>query len=359
MSFPAQRFRRLRRGDAWRRMARETAVTADDLIYPLFVVSGEGVRTPVKSMPGVAQLSIDELVKEAREVYDLGIPAIILFGVPDPGDKDPVGTVGYDPKGLTARAIRALKQEVPELLVWADVCLCEYTDHGHCGVLTEAGEVKNDETLELLAKAAVVYADAGADAIAPSDMMDGRVAAIRDALDDTGHALVPIVSYAAKYASAYYGPFRDAAHSAPSFGDRRGYQMDPANGAEALREVELDILEGADVVMVKPAGPYLDIIHRVKETFAMPTAAYQVSGEFAMIRAAAEKGWVDGDRVAMESLVAIKRAGADMIITYFAKDVARGIIEHRASSIDHRAPETSGSSPGPSSSGEQRSRSAT
>ena len=325
MTFPTLRLRRLRRNETWRRSVRETVLRADDLVYPLFVVNGEGVRNPVGSMPGVEQLSIDELVKEAREVYDLGIPSIILFGVPDEEEKDAVGSVGYDPEGLTARAIRSIKEAVPELLVWADVCLCEYTDHGHCGVLSDSGEVRNDQTLPLLARAAVVYADAGADAIAPSDMMDGRVGAIRDGLDDNGHELIPIVSYAAKYASAYYGPFRDAAHSAPSFGDRRGYQMDPANAAEALREVELDVLEGADVVMVKPAGAYLDIIRRVKETFAMPTAAYQVSGEYALIKAAAEKGWVDEARVAMESLVAIKRAGADMILTYFAKDVARSL----------------------------------
>jgi porphobilinogen synthase len=325
VTFPIQRLRRLRRGETWRRAVRETVLSVDDLVYPLFVVNGEGVRNPVTSMPGVEQLSIDELVKEAREVRGLGIPAIILFGVPDDDEKDPVGSVGYDPEGLTARAIRALKDAVPELLVWADVCLCEYTDHGHCGVLSDTGEVKNDETLPLLARAAVVYADAGADAIAPSDMMDGRIGAIREALDGAGHELIPIVSYAAKYASAYYGPFRDAAHSAPAFGDRRGYQMDPANAEEALREVELDVLEGADVVMVKPAGPYLDIVHRVKETFGLPTAAYQVSGEFALIRAAAERGWVDGDRVALESLVAIKRAGADLILTYFAKEVARAL----------------------------------
>lgn len=325
MTFPTQRLRRLRRTETWRRAVRETALSVDDLVYPLFVVNGEGVRNPVASMPGVEQLSIDELVKEAEDVHALGIPAIILFGVPDDDEKDAVGSVGYDPEGLTARAIAALKREVPDLLVWADVCLCEYTDHGHCGVLNGDGEVRNDETLTLLARAAVVYADAGADAVAPSDMMDGRVGAIREALDDASHGHVPIVSYAAKYASAYYGPFRDAAHSAPSFGDRRGYQMDPAQANEALREVELDVLEGADIVMVKPAGPYLDIIHQVKQTFAMPTAAYQVSGEFALIKAAAEKGWLDEDRVAMESLVGIKRAGADLILTYFAKDVARAL----------------------------------
>ena len=325
MTFPTQRLRRLRRTETWRRAVRETVLRVDDLIYPLFVVNGEGVRNPVASMPGVEQLSIDELVKEAREVHELGIPGIILFGVPDDDEKDAVGSVGYDPEGLTARAITAIKEAVPELLVWADVCLCEYTDHGHCGVLTDDGVVRNDETLGLLARAAVVYADAGADAVAPSDMMDGRVDAIRDALDDAGHKDIPIVSYAAKYASSYYGPFRDAAHSAPSFGDRRGYQMDPANGLEALREVELDVLEGADIVMVKPAGAYLDIIHQVKQTFGMPTAAYQVSGEYSLIKAAEEKGWVDGERVAMESVVAIKRAGADLILTYFAKDIARAL----------------------------------
>jgi porphobilinogen synthase len=325
VTFPTQRLRRLRRNETWRRSVRETVLSPDDLVYPLFVVNGDGVRNPVASMPGVEQLSIDTLVEECREVHGLGIPSVILFGVPDEDEKDAVGSVGYDPEGLTARAIRAIKEAVPELLVWADVCLCEYTDHGHCGVLSEDGEVRNDATLPLLARAAVVYADAGADAIAPSDMMDGRVGAIREALDDAGHTLIPIVSYAAKYASAYYGPFRDAAHSAPSFGDRRGYQMDPANAHEALREVELDVLEGADVVMVKPAGAYLDIIHRVKQTFAMPTAAYQVSGEYALIKAAAEKGWVDEERVALESLVAIKRAGADLILTYFAKDVARAL----------------------------------
>lgn len=325
MTFPIQRLRRLRRTETWRRAVRETALSVDDLVYPLFVVNGEGVRNPVASMPGVEQLSIDELVKEAREVHDLVIPAIILFGVPDDDEKDAVGSAGYDPQGLTARAITAIKEAVPELLVWADVCLCEYTDHGHCGVLTDDGEVGNDETLALLAREAVVYADAGADAVAPSDMMDGRVDAIREALDGAGHKQIPIISYAAKYASAYYGPFRDAAHSTPSCGDRRGYQMDPAQANEALREVELDILEGADIVMVKPAGPYLDIIHQVKETFGMPTAAYQVSGEYALIKAAAEKGWVDEEGVAWESLVAIKRAGADLILTYFAKDIARRI----------------------------------
>ncbi len=330
MSYPMNRPRRLRRGETWRRAVRETALTVNDLIYPMFVVEGEGVRIPVKSMPGVENLSVDELVKECREVAALGIPGVILFGVPPDEEKDPEGTGAYDPDGLVPRALRALKKEVPDLLVWADVCMCEYTSHGHCGLLNDDGEVDNDPTLMLLARAARVYAEAGADAVAPSDMMDGRVAAIRDELDEAGLSHVPIVAYAAKYASAYYGPFRDAAHSAPAFGDRRGYQMDPANAEEALREVELDIMEGADIVMVKPAGPYMDILYRVKETFRMPTAAYQVSGEYALIKAAAEKGWVDEARIAMESLLGLKRAGADLILTYFAKDVARALRRENA-----------------------------
>ena len=281
------------------------------------------MRNPVASMPGVFQLSVDLIVEEAREVHALGISAVILFGVPDEGEKDAEGSAGYDPEGLVPTAIRAIREAVPDLLVWADVCLCEYTDHGHCGLLTEEGEVDGDSSLPLLARAALVYAEAGADAVAPSDMMDGRVGAIRTVLDDAGLTNVPIVSYAAKYASAFYGPFRDVAQSAPSFGDRKGYQMDPANADEALREVALDIEEGADIVMVKPAGPYLDVILRVKETFGMPTAAYQVSGEYALIKAAADKGWVDEERVMLESLVAIKRAGADLIVTYYAKEAAR------------------------------------
>ena len=293
------------------------------MVYPLFVVGGEAVRNPVASMPGVFQLSVDLIVEEAREVHALGISAVILFGVPDEGEKDAEGSAGYDPEGLVPTAIRAIREAVPDLLVWADVCLCEYTDHGHCWLLTEEGEVDGDSSLPLLARAALVYAEAGADAVAPSDMMDGRVGAIRTVLDDAGLTNVPIVSYAAKYASAFYGPFRDVAQSAPSFGDRKGYQMDPANADEALREVELDIEEGADIVMVKPAGPYLDVIFRVKETFGMPTAAYQVSGEYALIKAAADKGWVDEERVMLESLVAIKRAGADLIVTYYAKEAAR------------------------------------
>ena len=289
------------------------------------------MRNPVASMPGVFQLSVDLIVEEAREVHALGIPGVILFGVPDDSEKDPVGSAGYDPDGLVPVAIRAIREAVPDLLVWADVCLCEYTDHGHCGLLTEDGAVDGDASLPLLAQAALVYAKAGAHAVAPSDMMDGRVEAIRTALDQEGLGDVPIIAYAAKYASAFYGPFRDVAHSAPAFGDRKGYQMDPANGDEALREVELDIGEGADMVMVKPAGPYLDIIFRVKETFGMPTAAYQVSGEYALIKAAGEKNWVDEERVMMESLVAIKRAGADLILTYFAKDAAR-VLETRSAS---------------------------
>jgi porphobilinogen synthase len=306
---------------------RETSLSVDDLVYPLFVVEGEGVRNPVASMPGVFQLSVDLLAEEVVEVQALGIPAVLLFGVPDDGDKDAEGRAGYDSDGIVPRAIRSIKEATPDLLVWADVCLCEYTDHGHCGVLTEAGEVDGDASLPLLARAALVYAEAGADAVAPSDMMDGRVGAIRAALDDGGFGDVPIVSYAAKYASAFYGPFRDVANSAPAFGDRKGYQMDPANGDEALREVELDIEEGADIVMVKPAGPYLDVVFRVKEAFGMPTAAYQVSGEYALIKAAAGNGWVDEERVVWESLVSIKRAGADLIVTYFAKDVARSLLE--------------------------------
>jgi porphobilinogen synthase len=325
MSFPTSRMRRLRQSDAWRRAVRETALSPADLIYPLFVVDGDGVRTPVASMPGVEQLSVDQVVREAREVHELGIAGVILFGVPADAAKDPEGSAGYDPAGLVPSAIRAIKEEVPDLLVWADVCLCEYTSHGHCGLLSDDGQILNDPTLSVLARASVVYAQAGADAVAPSDMMDGRVGAIRAGLDDAALDHVPIVAYAAKYASAYYGPFRDAAHSTPAFGDRRGYQMDPANAEEALREVELDIHEGADIVMVKPAGPYLDVIRRVKDAFGMPTAAYQVSGEYALIKAAAGQGWVDEAGVAMESLMGIRRAGADLILTYFAKDAARAL----------------------------------
>lgn len=325
MPFPTHRPRRLRRNENWRRMVRETHLRTDDLVYPLFVVPGEGVRNPVRSMPTVFQLSIDEVVAEAIEVHRLGIPAVILFGVP--AHKDAEGTEGYDPEGIVPRAIRAIKEAVPDLLVWADVCLCEYTDHGHCGLLTPEGEVDNDSTVPLLAQAALVYAQAGADAVAPSDMMDGRIGAVREILDENNLEHVVVVSYAAKYSSGYYGPFRDAAESAPSFGDRRAYQMDPPNSDEAMIEVSLDLDEGADVVMVKPAGPYLDIIRRVRDTFTVPLAAYQVSGEFSIIKAAGANDWIDEKKVALESLVGIKRAGADIIITYFAKDAARWLAE--------------------------------
>ncbi len=325
MSYPRHRPRRLRRTETWRRMVRETRLSVDDLVYPMFVVPGENVRSEVGSMPGVFRLSIRHLVREASEVQALGIPAIMLFGIPE--RKDAQGSEGYDPDGIVPRALRAIKREVPDLQVWADVCLCEYTDHGHCGLVTGSGEVDNDATLPLLSKAALVYAQAGADVVAPSDMMDGRIGAVRRTLDEKGLEQVPIVSYAAKYASAFYGPFRDAADSAPAFGDRRGYQMDPANATEALREVALDVDEGADIVMVKPAGPYLDVIHRVREAVTVPVAAYQVSGEYSMIQGAAANGWIDGKLAALESLVGIRRAGADLILTYFAKAVARWLRE--------------------------------
>lgn len=317
---PIKRFRRLRYNPLVRDMVRETVLTKNDFIYPLFVVPGQNVKNPVKSMPGVFQLSIDMLVKECAEVAALGLKAVILFGIPD--HKDEVGSGAYDEQGIIQRAIRAIKKDVPNLLVITDVCLCEYTSHGHCGVL-DGEEIVNDATVSLLVKEALSHADAGADMIAPSDMMDGRIYAIRKALDYKGHTKIPIMSYAAKYASGYYGPFRDAAESTPAFGDRRSHQMDIGNAEEALREVEADIEENADIVMVKPAGPYLDIIRRVKDTFKMPTAAYQVSGEYSMIKAAGANGWIDEQRVMMESLYAIKRAGADMILTYFAKDAAK------------------------------------
>lgn len=318
--YPNKRLRRLRYNSIIRDMVRETELSKNDLIYPLFVVPGEKIKKEIKSMPGNFQLSVDELVKECKEVAALGVPAVILFGIPE--HKDEQGSEAYDPNGIVQKAIRAIKAEVKNLLVITDVCMCEYTSHGHCGVLN-GEEILNDETVSLLAKEAVSHAEAGADMIAPSDMMDGRVLAIRKALDYKGFSKIPIMSYAAKYSSGYYGPFRDAAESTPTFGDRKSHQMDIGNGDEAIREVESDIEEGADIVMVKPAGPYLDIIWRVKEKFGMPTAAYQVSGEFSMIKAAAQNGWIDEERVMIESLIAIKRAGADMILTYFAKDVAR------------------------------------
>lgn len=307
-------------------MVRETVLTKNDLIYPLFVVPGKNVKNPVKSMPGIFQLSVENLVKECKEVRDLGIPAVILFGIPE--HKDEQGSDAYNPNGIIQQAIRAIKKEINDLLIITDVCLCEYTSHGHCGILA-GEEILNDETIEVLAKEAVSHVDAGADMVAPSDMMDGRVFAIRNALDNKGFTKIPIMSYAAKYSSGYYGPFRDAAESTPAFGDRRSHQMDIGNINEALREVEADIEEGADIVMVKPAGPYLDVLRKVKDKFGMPTAAYQVSGEFAMIKAAGQNGWIDEERVMIESLTAIKRAGADMILTYFAKDIAKWIDKNR------------------------------
>jgi porphobilinogen synthase len=300
-------------------MRRETTLAASNLVAPLFVCHGSNVRKPVASMPGHFQLSVDELVREGEAIAKDGIGGVILFGIP--AAKDAEGREAYDEKGIVPTALRALKKAVPDLILWADVCLCEYTSHGHCGVLN-GEKVDNDKTLPLLARASTAYAAAGADLIAPSDMMDGRVAAIRKALDVGGFPDTPIVSYAAKYASAFYGPFREAAESTPQFGDRRGYQMDPANAAEALREVALDLEEGADMVMVKPALPYLDVIRRVKEQFQVPVAAYNVSGEFAMIKAAAQNGWIDGERAALETLVSIRRAGADVILTYFAREIA-------------------------------------
>ncbi|MFP4009407.1 MAG: porphobilinogen synthase [Spirulinaceae cyanobacterium] len=322
--FPVQRPRRLRQSDPLRRMVRETIVTANDLIYPLFAVPGEGVAKEVSSMPGVYQLSIDKIVEEAKEVYDLGIPGIILFGIP--ADKDNDATGAWHDCGIVQKAATAVKKAVPDLVVIADTCLCEYTPHGHCGYLEVGdltGRVLNDPTLELLKKTAVSQAKAGADIIAPSGMMDGFVTAIREALDEAGFSNTPILSYAAKYSSAYYGPFRDAAESAPQFGDRRTYQMDPGNAREALKEVEIDIAEGADMVMVKPALAYMDIIWRIKEMTNLPVAAYNVSGEYSMVKAAALNGWVDEQKMVMETLTAFKRSGADLILTYHAKDAVR------------------------------------
>ncbi|MGQ0723425.1 MAG: porphobilinogen synthase [Candidatus Eiseniibacteriota bacterium] len=314
--------RRLRRTPAWRGLVRETQLSVDDLVLPLFVREGEGVREPIPSMPGCCRLSIDALVEEAGEAHRLGIPGIILFGIP--AAKDARGSQGYDPQGIIPRAVRAVKAAVPDLLVWADVCLCEYTGHGHCGVV-EDGRVLNDPTVELLAKAAVVYAEVGADAVCPSDMMDGRVGEIRRALDARGFTDTVIVSYAAKYASAFYGPFRDAAGSTPAFGDRRAYQMDSANAREALREIELDITEGADIVMVKPALAYLDVVHEAAARCAVPIAAYNVSGEYSMVKAAAAAGWLDERAAVLETLGSIRRAGAKILLTYHAKEVARWI----------------------------------
>lgn len=322
--FPNQRPRRLRQTSALRRMTAETIVTVNDFIYPLFAVPGEGIAQEVKSMPGVYQLSIDKIVEEAKQVYDLGIPSIILFGIPD--TKDIQATGAWHDCGIVQRAATAVKEAVPELVVVTDTCLCEYTSHGHCGFLEVGdltGRVLNDPTLELLKKVAVSQAKAGADIIAPSGMMDGFVQAIREGLDEAGFTDIPIMAYSAKYASAYYGPFRDAADSTPQFGDRRTYQMDPANGREALKEVALDIAEGADILMVKPALAYMDIIWRVKEMTNLPVAAYNVSGEYAMVKAAALNGWIDEERVVMETMMSFKRSGADIILTYHAKDMAR------------------------------------
>lgn len=320
MYFPVYRARRLRKSETLRRMVRETKVSVDDLIYPLFVTHGRKVRNEISSMPGIAQLSVDRAVREAEETFRLGVPAVILFGIPK--KKDPRGSEAYARSGIIQQAIRAIKDKLPELVVITDVCLCEYTSHGHCGVVVK-GQVDNDATLELLAKMSVSHAEAGADMVAPSDMMDGRVQAIRQALDQRGFENIPIMAYAAKHASGFYGPFREAAESTPQFGDRRSYQMDPSNAREALREVALDVQEGADIIMVKPALPYLDIIRAVREEFNLPVGAYNVSGEYSMIKAAAQRGWLDEERVMMEVLTGIKRAGADLILTYFAKDAAR------------------------------------
>jgi porphobilinogen synthase len=327
MPHPLFRPRRLREKALLRKLVRETTLAVDDLVHPLFVVHGRGLRETIASMPGQARLSVDELAKEAKDVAGMGIPAVLLFGVPHA--KDPRGSEAYADDGIVQQAVRAVKDTVPDLLVITDVCLCQYTSHGHCGVV-EDGTVRNDPTLELIARTAVSHTEAGADMVAPSDMMDGRVAAIREALDEATYVETPILAYSAKYASSFYGPFRDAAESAPQFGDRRSYQMDPANAVEAMREIALDVDEGADIVMVKPALPYLDVISRAKAEFGLPLAAYSVSGEYAMIKAAGRLGWLDEERAMMEALTAIRRAGADIVITYFAKDAARLLERGRA-----------------------------
>jgi porphobilinogen synthase len=320
MEFPIYRPRRLRKTETIRRMLRETVLSPDDFIQPLFAIYGKGVKKEISSMPGQFQLSVDNIVKEAKELDSLGVPAVILFGIPEV--KDETGSSAFDVDGPVQESIKAIKDAVPGMCVITDVCMCEYTSHGHCGIIKD-GDVDNDATLDLLAKEALTHAEAGADMVAPSDMMDGRVRAIRTILDSSGFSGIPIMSYAAKYASAFYGPFREAAESTPEFGDRRSYQMDPPNSDEAMREVMLDIGEGADILMVKPALPYLDIIRRVKDETGYPVAAYNVSGEFSIIKAAEEKGWIDGERAMMESLTSIKRAGADLILTYFAKEAAK------------------------------------
>ncbi len=320
MRFPEYRPRRMRRTEALRSMVRETQLNVRNFILPFFCIAGKGVKNPLASMPGHFQLSPDVLIKELREPVDRGIPAIILFGIPS--KKDSVGSEGYSKDGIVQRAVRQIKSAYPDLVVITDVCLCEYTDHGHCGVVMN-NDVDNDSTLDLLARIALSHANSGADMVAPSDMMDGRVGAIREALDESGHESLPIMAYSAKYCSGFYGPFRDAAQSAPKFGDRRSYQMDPANSDEAIREVGMDVDEGADIIMVKPALPYLDIIWRVRNAFDLPVAAYNVSGEFSMLKAAAQNGWIDYERCMMEALISIKRAGADLIITYHALEAAR------------------------------------
>lgn len=320
MFFPEYRARRLRHNENLRRMVRETFLRTEDLIYPMFSAFGEGIKKEIPSMPGIYQQSIEHIVAEAKEVFELGIPAVILFGIPE--KKDPLGQDSYSESGIIQQTVQAIKSDVPELVVITDVCMCEYTDHGHCGVIQE-GDVDNDETLKLLAAQALSHARAGVDIVAPSDMMDGRVAAIREILDANGFHHIPIMSYAVKYASAYYGPFRDAAESTPQFGDRRSYQMDPANRVEAFREAELDVQECADFLMVKPALAYLDILRDLKDRFHLPLVAYNVSGEYSMIKAAAQRDWIDGDRVMLETLTGMKRAGADLIITYHAKEAAK------------------------------------
>ncbi|MDP2960492.1 MAG: porphobilinogen synthase [candidate division Zixibacteria bacterium] len=322
MSFPFVRLRRLRRKENLRRLVRETDLSVDDLIQPLFVCPGKNIRKTIESMPGVFQLSVDEVIKECKEIEKLKIPGVILFGIPE--RKDEIGSDSLSPEGIIPQAIRAIKKECPSLLVITDVCLCEYTSHGHCGIIKD-GEVDNDATLKVLAQQALNYVKAGADIIAPSDMMDGRVKAVRNTLDENGFYNTPIISYAAKYFSAFYSPFREAAESAPKFGDRKGYQMDPANSDEAMREIKQDLEEGADIIMIKPALAYLDIIYRAKEEFKVPVAAFNVSGEYSMIKAAAEKGWIDEEKVMFEILLSIKRAGADFIFTYFAKEIAKRI----------------------------------
>jgi porphobilinogen synthase len=320
MQFPDYRPRRLRKNENFRRMIRETKLSVDNLIYPLFVVPGVKIKKPISSMPGNFQMSVDHIVREAARVKELGIPAILLFGIPEKKDEIASGALAKD--GIIQRAVREIKEKVPDILVVTDICLCEYMSHGHCGMI-EKGEVANDLTLEVLAEQAVSHARAGADMVAPSAMMDGQIGALREGLDEAGFDAVPIMAYSAKYASCFYGPFREAAESAPTFGDRRAYQMDPANSDEAMREITLDVAEGADIIMVKPALAYLDVIRRAKEEFDLPLAAYNVSGEFAMVKAAAQMGWIDGERAMMESLTAIRRAGADMIITYFAPEAAQ------------------------------------